>query len=100
MAETYVSESQTVALLAAIGNRHSTTGTKAVDEERSSGARASSLSWVLVGGGTGGGGSAGLRRPMYGAKKGVVGQEGALGRCEDLGVRSAHHGGGVVRRRK
>jgi hypothetical protein len=51
MEETCVSASQTVSLLAAIGNGCNTTVPETKDGEcSSSGASASSLSWVLLGG--------------------------------------------------
>lgn len=60
MAETYVSKSQSVSLLAAVGDGRRTTGSEAEGEEKCSGASASSLSWVLLGGD-----GAGLSLLMY-----------------------------------
>jgi hypothetical protein len=57
-----------VSLLAAIGNRRTSTESEARDGQRSSGARASSLSWVLLGRGEGGG-RAGFGVPMYGGRR-------------------------------
>jgi hypothetical protein len=103
MTETYVSESQTVPLSAAIGNWRSTTatatGAEARDEERSSGARASSLSWVLVGGGKGGS-RAGVWLPMYVAGRGWWSRKARWdGARAWLYVKGAH-GDGVIRRRR
>jgi hypothetical protein len=96
MAETYVSASRTESLRAAIGNRRRSTESEAAEEESSSGARASSLSWVRRGGrGRGrGGGRAGCWDAHVRCGKGRAEQEGALG-VRGLCVQSAH-GDGVI----